>query len=356
MPFPLRSKGMEREWAESSISVKKRRASALLKEETTKFALNMKYKQLSLEQRYAISSLLKNKIAIKGIAATIGVCVSTIYRELHRNGNPRSYDPVEAHRRATARKNRLHKPRKYTPEKKRMVHKFIRERQWSPKQVYGYCRANGIEMVSHETIYADIRLDKAAGGDLWTFMLHRMKHRNRAQYSYKTPIPNRVDIDQRPPEADGTRFGDFEMDLIVGANGKQTMLTLMDRYTNMGMIYKLRNGKNAQEVAMAVFRLLLPYKRHLKTITTDNGPEFAAHELITKLLGVNVYFAKPYHSWEKGGIENYNMLVRQYIPKGADFNEYNDKMIMEIQKKINSKPRAKHGFKSPKQVFFNLIR
>lgn len=315
----------------------------------------MKYKQLSLEQRYVISALLKRNVSKKEIAAEIGVSFATIYRELKRNGNPRSYNPDTANSRALRRKNRLRLPRTYTNELKREVHKLIEERQWSPKQICGYYKANGLKMVSHETIYADVRFDKANGGMLWKNMRHQMKHYNRALYAYKTPIPNRVDIDQRPSEANGKRIGDFEMDLIIGANGKQAILTLMDRYTNMGMMYKLKNGKNAEEVAMSVYKLLLPYKKQLKTITTDNGPEFAKHELITKLLGVKVYFAKPYHSWEKGGIENYNMLVRQYIPKGADFDNFDDKYIMEIQKKINARPRAKWNFQTPLQVFSKLI-
>lgn len=111
-------------------------------------------------------------------------------------------------------------------------------------------------------------------------------------YAYKTPIPNRRDIDERPAEANGNRLGDFEMDLIIGANGKQAILTVIDRYTNMGFIRKLKNGKDADEVAENVYKKLLPYKKHLKTITTDNGPEFAKYEKITELLGVKVYFAK----------------------------------------------------------------
>ena len=146
------------------------------------------------------------------------------------------------------------------------------------------------------------------------------------------------------------------MDLIVGANGKQAMLTLMDRHTNMGIIHKLKNGKGPEEVAMAVYRLLLPYKKHLKTITTDHGPEFARHGLITNLLGVKVYFARPYNSWEKGGIENYNGLVRQYIGKGYDFDRFEDKGVMQIQKKINERPRGKWNFQTPLQVFQRLIR
>ena len=316
----------------------------------------MKYKQLSLEQRYVISALLKRNIGKKEIADEIGVSPSTVYREVKRNGNPRSYNPETAHRRALRKRDRLRLPRTYTHEMKREVHRLIEEKQWSPKQISGYYKANGMEMVSHETIYADIRFDKANGGSLWKWTRHRMKHRERALYGYKTPIPGRTDIDQRPKQADGKRLGDFEMDLILGANGKQAMLTIMDRYTNMGMIHKLKNGKDSQEVAMAVYKLLLPYKKHLKTITTDNGPEFAKHELITKLLGVKVYFAKPYHSWEKGGIENYNGPVRQYIGKGDDFDHFDDKDVMIIQKKINERPREKWNFKTPLQVFQKLIR
>ena len=316
----------------------------------------MKYKQLSLEQRYVISALLKRNVSKKEIAAEIGVNLTTVYRELKRNGNPRSYNPDRANSHALRRKDRLRLPRAYTNEMKREVHKLIEEDQWSPKQICGYYKAKGWKMVSHETIYADVRFDKANGGTLWKNMRHRMKHHNRALYAYKTPIPNRIDIDQRPVEADGKRIGDFEMDLIMGANGKQAMLTLMDRYSNMGMIHKLKNGRNADEVATAVYKLLLPYKKHLKTITTDNGPEFAKHELITKLLGVKVYFAKPYHSWEKGGIENYNMLVRQYIPKGANFDDFDDKLVMLVQKKINARPREKWNFQTPLHVFFSLIR
>lgn len=316
----------------------------------------MKYKQLSLEQRYEISAFLKAGMSKKEIAKRIGVSLSTLYREIARNGKPKSYNAADAHRAAMRRRDRLRCPRKYTHAMKREVHKLIREKQWSPKQICGYYKANGMDMVSHETIYADIRFDKKNGGDLWTNTRFRMKHRDRTLYAYKTPIPDRRDIDERPAEADGSRFGDFEMDLIIGANGKQAILTLIDRYTNMGFIRKLKKGKDADEVADTVYKTLLPYKRHLKTITTDNGPEFAKHLKITELLGVKVYFAKPYHSWEKGGIENFNLLVRQYLPKGTDFDLYTDDMIMDFQKKLNDRPREKLNFKTPKTVFYQFCR
>ncbi len=111
---------------------------------------------------------------------------------------------------------------------------------------------------------------------------------------------------------------------------------------------KLPHGKKSESLAMQVRRRLLPYKEHIKTITTDNGSEFAAHKLITKYLGAVVYFADPYSSWQKGAIENTNKLIRQYIPKQVNCEDYTDKKIAMIQKKINSRPRQKLNFDTKK--------
>ena len=119
------------------------------------------------------------------------------------------------------------------------------------------------------------------------------------------PIADRTSIHSRPEQADGKRFGDFEMDLIVDAHN-HAILTIEERSTNMLFMTKLAHGKKSEPLAKAVRRLLLPYKKYIKTITTDNGPEFAAHKLITKYLGAVVYFADPYASWQKGAIENTN--------------------------------------------------
>ena len=127
-----------------------------------------------------------------------------------------------------------------------------------------------------------------------------------------------------PDQADGKRFGDFEMDLIVDSHN-HAILTIVERSTNMLFMTKLAHGKKSEPLAKAVRRLMLPYKKHIKTITTDNGSEFAAHKLITKYLGAVVYFADSYASWQKGAIENANKLIRQYIPKQANFDDFTDK-------------------------------
>ena len=166
-----------------------------------------------------------------------------------------------------------------------------------------------------------------------------------------TNIKNRVSIHQRPIEADGKRFGDWEMDLIVDKGGN-AILTMIERSTNYLLMAKLKEGKKAMPLAMTVRRLLLPYKGTLKTITTDNGSEFAAHEWITDKLGVQVYFTDSYASWQKGSVENTNKLVRQYIPKGTDISTITDAFVMKIQKKINARPREKLKFSTPKDEFF----
>ncbi|MGK4272388.1 IS30 family transposase, partial [Parabacteroides johnsonii] len=160
-------------------------------------------------------------------------------------------------------------------------------------------------------------------------------------------------IRERPLEADGTRFGDWEMDLIVGKGGKGAILTLTERSSNLLLMEKLPDGKKAASLPRVVNRLLFPYRgKGVRTITTDNGGEFACHELIEKKLRATVYFTDSYCSWQKGAIENANKLVRQYIPKGTDFNTVSDRFVMEIQKKINCRPREKLGFRSPKEYFF----
>ncbi|WP_373277795.1 IS30 family transposase [Segatella baroniae] len=168
------------------------------------------------------------------------------------------------------------------------------------------------------------------------------------------PIANRTGIHLRPKQADGSRFGDFEMDLIIDSY-HHAILTITERSTNRLFMAKLPHGKKAKFVAKQVCRILLPYKKHVHTITTDNGPEFAAHQEITKALGVRVYFADPYSSWQKGAIENANKLIRQYISKNANFDDYTDKRIMKIQKKINARPRQKLNFDTPKQCFYEKM-
>ena len=313
--------------------------------------------QLTKEQRYTIFVMYKQGFSITEIAKTINKDKSVVSREIKRNSDEKGrYRFTYAQEMADMRKERLSKPRTFMGEIENRIIRYIRDEQWSPEQIVGYCRLKGYAMVSVERIYQYIRKDKKNGGDLWKFCRHRLKHRAKP-VGGSPPIKDRISIDLRPPEADGTRFGDLEMDLIV--DGQQhVILTLVERSTNMLMMERIPTGKKAEPIAKTVTRLLMPYRGTIKTITTDNGSEFAAHHLITKGLymrgkeDVIVYFTDAYSSWQKGCIENTNKLIRKYIPKQANFNQFSDAYIKKIQKKLNRRPREKLNFSTPKDCFF----
>ncbi len=302
------------------------------------------YKHLTSEQRYTISTLLANHSSLTYISKIIGVSVSTVSRELKRNSSKRGYSYRLAHEYAKIRMERTCNHRIKAPIRKRAI-ELLSSKQYSPEQISGVFRLQGVTL-SHETIYKWIRADKAAGGSLYLHCRHRLKHKKRivgtAPY-----IRDRVSIHERPPQADGSRFGDWEMDTIVGQTGKEVIVTLVERRTNYMLMQRLPAGKQAKGLADTVIRMLFPFRQYVHTITTDNGCEFAEHKTIAKHLKTTVYFADPYASWQKGCIENTNKLVRQYIQKGMSFNRFTDKEIADIQQKLNQRPRRKLNFISP---------
>lgn len=312
------------------------------------------YKQLNREQRYSISAFLRAGYKPAQIARELGVAASTITREIKRNSSEKlkRYHPDNAQEWADIRKERVRRNRRIPGHIKNRCIKLLQEHQWSPEQISGHLALQGIK-VSHETIYRWIRQDKANQGDLYKHCRHRLKHRKRPVGKVST-IPNRRSIHELPAEANGQRIGDFQMDLILGAKGKGAILTVTDRMTNMIWAKKLES-KTSSEVNDKLWAILIPYKRIIKTIVTDNGTEFSGHEQITKKLGVPIYFADPYSSWQKGAIEHANKLIRQYIPKDADFSKISQKKIDSYSKKINARPRRKLRFDTPANVFFSAL-
>lgn len=313
------------------------------------------YKQLTSEQRYTISVLLSKGLKKKEIAEAIGVSNSTITRELQRNSSKRGVYKWEiAQKQAEKRSKRTPGNRAISKAIWSSVKHYLVDEQWSPEQISGYLAKDDIK-ISHETIYAWIREDKRNRGTLYKHLRHRLKHRKKYVGAGRSCIINRKSIHERPAEADGKRFGDLEMDTIVGPNNQQAIVTLVDRNTNMLFMKKLKYGKDAKNLALTVIEMLKPIKKKLKTITTDNGKEFSAHEIISEALGVDVFFTDPYSSWQKGAIENANGLIRQYIPKKASFNDYDDKDIKDIEEKINRRPRKKLGFETPIERFSKIF-
>lgn len=260
--------------------------------------------------------MLQQKQTKIAIAAALGVSRSTVYRELKRNGGRRGgYDKAQAQANANLRRQRLHLPRTYALELKREVHALLRK-YWSPRQISGWLLKKKGVRVSHETVYADIRTDKLAGGDLWKCCRHRMRHRRRP-VGKRMPIPDRVGIELRPPEADGTRIGDLEMDTVIGKGGKGALLTITDRKTNCAMVVKLPKGKEAAALAKATVSALTPFIGHIPTITTDNGTEFACHKYIAKMLRTTVYFASPLRFMGKGSNRKLQQTPQAVHTKGC---------------------------------------
>ena len=236
----------------------------------------------------------------------------------------------------------------------KLIEEKLTQEQWSPDQISGRLAKDGIAFISHERIYQHIWKDKKNGGKLHLHLRHSGKKYNKRKNnnSGRGLIPNRVDIDQRPAiVAEKSRIGDWEADTIIGANHKGVVMSHVERKSKYTKLAKLPN-KSADSVARACARVLLPLADRIETITYDNGKEFASHAEIVASLGAQSYFAKPYHSWERGLNEHTNGLFRQYFPKGTDFAILSDADVQRVEDELNSRPRKILGYQTPREVFF----
>lgn len=312
----------------------------------------MNYNQLTENERYQIYALKKAGHSQKEIASLINRSPSTISRELARNTGLRGYRPGQAQQWSTKRRRQAYKARKLTEDVQKMIETLVRQ-DLSPQQVVDYlARHEGI-FLHHETVYQFIYADKDEGGDLYQHMRIASKaYRKRyGSYDSRGKIKNRICIEQRPAVVDKRkRIGDWEGDTIIGKGRKSALLTMVERKTLYTVIARLK-GKRADLLAQAAIRALGKLKDKVKTITLDNGLEFAEHESIAKGLDADIYFAHPYASWERGINENTNGLVRQYFPKGTDFNKVTDDAIEFVMNRLNNRPRATRGGRSPNELF-----
>lgn len=315
-----------------------------------------KYKHLTSVQRHQIKVLHKIGHSLSFIGDQLGIHKSTVSRELKRNARQwGSYDPNLAQQIANDRKERFSLNRKFSPGMEKFIREKLQSHQWSPEQIKGYCQQNNIPMVSHQRIYQFVYQDRQNGGDLYK-NLRTAQRKRRKKYGGLKPnhtLKNRVSIDLRPTVVNNKeRFGDWEIDTIMGKNNKGAILTVVERKSAFLLMAKL-NGKNATELAKSTIRLLAPYKDKVHTITSDNGCEFARHKKIAKKLNADFFFAHPYSSWERGLNEYTNKLIRQYIPKKSSFDNINHQLINDINLKINMRPRKNLNYKSPLIVYLS---
>lgn len=326
----------------------------------------MSYAQLTSEERYVIYHLKICKFSLREIARRLGRHHSTISRELERNGPDCPtwvYWHQAAHQRALQRRHTPRHQHKYDSlDLRTHVEKCLRQ-EWSPEAIAGRLHREYPEdktmHVSTGTIYRWIYRDARQGGSLFTCLRKQHKKRRR-QCRYGTGrglIPGRTSIHERPEcVASRQRYGDWEGDTVEGAKGSGHITTHVERKSRYLIAAKLIN-KTATVTASSV---VAAYRRIPKimrrTLTLDNGKEFARFKEIQKGTGLTIYFADPYAAWQRGANENTNGLLRRYFPKGSDFRSITQESLALIVKKLNHRPRKCLNYQTPHEVFMAAKR
>ena len=332
--------------------------------------MSKQYRQLSLEERERMQQGLWEGKSLRGIARELGRSPATISREIKRNGpwGNRRYHPRLAHGRT---KNMIRK----REQRQCLKHPFVRNyvhvklrTGWSPEQIAGrISKDHPDHRISHEAIYQYIYAQYQRGGygicmgtDLRRFLrrCHKVRHPHKIPYAVeKGVLRNRIFIDQRPQEvANRTVPGHWEGDSLISRKSLAGLNTLVERTSGLVCISKLSRCTNAAETTSVVVRRLKRIPRTLRrTLTLDNGFENAGHEKIAHRTGVCVYFAHPYHSWERGTNENTNGLIRWYLPKGTDFSAVSEQIVRDIEHRLNTRPRKRLKWRTPLEVFNSFV-
>lgn len=326
-----------------------------------------KYNQLILHQRYQIEALLKTQISKSKIAEILGVAPCTIYRELNRNIAKRGrtagrYVAINAQRRADIRHGNKPKQVLLTGPMKERIAGLLRHEKWSPELISKRLELDGEACVSHETIYQwiwDAKKSKRKADSKYFRLYKNLRHGSRRQKrgnikDKRGTIKGRVGIEQRPSVVDQReRIGDVEVDLMMGSQHKSALLVMTDRTTLVTMLEKL-SGKEAGEVYEKMEQRLTNFSSAwIKTLTFDNGREFAQHQKIGDLLNAKTYFTRPYTSQDKGTVENRIGVIRRFFPKKTDLREVSEKRIREVERLLNYRPIRKFHYYNPIEVLKN---
>ena len=313
---------------------------------------------LTLEEREVIAYMHRVGKMQTQIAERLGRHKSTISRELRRNRSRNGYWAVAAQGRAQRRRSQrpwIAKLRR--PDVRRYVQQRLRQ-CWSPDAIAGRSRSDfprdRRRQVSHQTIYTWIRAEQAAGRH-WQRYLRRLG-RKRPDVEKRGKLPGSASIDGRPAVVDRRgRYGDWEGDTIVGAYHQGGAVTLVERksgYLLLGRVANLRAATVCREAAER-YRSTPPSLR--KTLTLDNGKEFAEHEQLAAEAALKIYFAKPYCSWQRGTNENTNGLIRQFFPKGTDLAHIPKHRFDKVQQLLNDRPRKRLGYRTPNEILASRL-
>lgn len=318
----------------------------------------MVYKRVSAQERALIYRWRKEGRAQREIARRLGRDVSSISRELSRNRGRRGYRPKQAHAKAQAQARRPD-PRRMTEHVRVEAESRIKE-GWTPEIISQRARLEGRAWVCKETIYKYVYADAKAGGTLWKNLPRAKRKRRRRcpRQDGRGPgrIPNQRMIDTRPTEVETRRsVGHWEGDLIVGANGTGNLATLVERSTRFTLVGRA-DSKEAAEVTRTICALFKTMPRKARrSLTLDNGKEFARHEEIARNTAMDVFFANPYHSWERGTNENTNGLIRRLYPKKSSFSHIGTEELRRIDAFVNDRPRKCLGWWTPREKLIAFL-
>jgi IS30 family transposase len=318
-----------------------------------------KYRQLAYKDRVYIEVLNAERKSKQEIAERLGCDVTTVWREYRRGTTSKSGYFVDhcyaaangevSRRQAASRRGRK-------PKLTGQVLEYVLSRlklKWSPEQISGRMKLDGVGKVSHETIYKFIYQDKLAGGDLYVHLRWGRKRRKRrfGVPRIRADILNRKNISQRSREInERSRIGDWERDLMFGNSRKSALITFVERKSLLTIVRKVES-KSPKEISAVTLEVFAAGKLKCLSITNDNGFEFRGHEQDSEQLKVPIYFTNPYSSWEKGTNENTNGLIRQYFSQITNMKEFTDAQAQQIEKALNNRPRKKLGFLTPLEFY-----
>ena len=319
--------------------------------------MKQRYTQLTQEERYCLYTMSKQEISLRSMAKSMGRSHTSLSRELKRNTGQRGY----RHSQAQSLTEQRHQDKPKAVKLTESVSAYCREKlqaRWSPEQICGRLRLEQAISMSLETVYRFVLKEKQQGGQLYRHLRHQAKPR-RKRYGakeYRGTIPGRVDMADRPAVVDArSRVGDWEADLVIGKNHQGAIVTLAERRSRLFLALPILR-KTAELTTRAITTLLAAWKDWIHTITYDNGREFSGHAAIAKALDCQGFFARPYHSWERGLNENSNGLLRQYFPKGMPLNKVSKEEVAAAVEAMNHRPRKCLGFQTPWEVFTQLTQ
>lgn len=317
------------------------------------------YKQITQDERDLIAHLHAKGSSHSEIARQLGRNKSSISREIRRNGSG-IYDVYLAHKAHTRAKDRKQESGQRPRLKNKQIRRYVirkLKQEWSPEQIAGKLNEFHPDLkISHEAIYQfiyDKRTLKTMNLKMYLPRANRKRRpRGHSRKHKDLHIPRRVSIDQRPRYIEKRKqIGHWESDTVISRASKASLVVVLERKTRYAKITKIK-AKHARPVSSAINRRLGRLPVHArKTITYDNGSENVEHERINKVLGTQSYFCNPYHSWEKGSVENTIGLIRRFLPKKTDIAKISKEQIKFIENRLNNRPRKCLKFKTPHEVF-----